>query len=212
MNLKETIIAHLREAILNGEYPPGGHLGETALSRRFGVSRTPIREVLHLLEKEGLVHIVPGVGARAAKRSVDDILKIYDVLIVLEGAACKFACTEITEEEIRRLQESNHRMEKALNEDDPDRMLEFNNTFHWLITEASRNSYLIDLRANFRRLVDPVTRLFPSIPGQVQSSIEEHEDIIIALRRRNPFMADFIMKEHLEKAKKNLKRHLEMPS
>ncbi len=212
MNLREDILARLRKAILDGEYPPGEHLVETALSRRFGVSRTPIREALHLLEKEGLVHIVPGAGAKTAKRSTEDILRIYDVLILLEGAACKLACTWITDDQVRGLEEYNDRMGKALDEEDPERIQECNNRFHWLITEATRNSYLIDLRANFRRLVDPVTRLFPSIPGQVQSSLEEHKDIIFALRRRNPFMAEFIMKEHLENAKKNLKRHLDIPS
>ena len=72
MNLKEQIATGLRNAILQGEYGPGEHLTEQALCKRFQVSRTPIREALHQLEKEGFVRITPAAGARVVKLSLKE--------------------------------------------------------------------------------------------------------------------------------------------
>jgi DNA-binding GntR family transcriptional regulator len=143
-----------------------------------------------------------------AEHSIEEILKIYDVLIALEGASCRLACAEISGEELETLAEYNARMGRAADEDNADLVVELNNRFHWLITEAARNAYLLDMRANFRRLVDPITRHFPAIPGQIDASLRDHQTIITALRNRNVAMAEFVMRDHLENAKKNLKKHL----
>jgi DNA-binding GntR family transcriptional regulator len=209
MNLKKKVIRGIREAILNKEFQPGEPLREFALCERFGVSRTPVREALQQLEREGFVYINPGAGAKVAKLSIKEILKIYDVLIVLEGAACKLACSDITKDEIAKLDEYNFLFEKAMDQANNDLIYEINANFHWLITEATRNSYLVDLRSNFRRLVNPITRFFPLIPGQHSATLEDHGKIIEALKVGNPAMAEFVMKEHLEKAKRNLERYLQ---
>jgi DNA-binding GntR family transcriptional regulator len=83
-----------------------------------------------------------------------------------------------------------------------------NACFHWLITEATRNPFLIAIRTNFRWLVDRIARIFPHLPGQCEETLSEHRQIIDALKARNPSLAGFVMREHMENAKKNLYDYL----
>jgi len=208
MNLKENIVTSLRNAILQGEYPPGEHLTELALCRRFQVSRTPIREALHQLEKEGFLRITPAAGARVVKLSLKEIFDIYDILIILEGAACRLAASQMTESRINKLEEYNLVFEKAMLEENVDLLFDLNASFHWLITEATKNAYLIDMRMNFRRLVDRIARIFPHVPGQCEETLTWHSKIIHALKESNSALGEFVMREHLENAKKNLYGYL----
>jgi DNA-binding GntR family transcriptional regulator len=208
MTLKEETITHLRNAILQGEYHPGERLTEAALCRRFKVSRTPVREALNQLEKEGFVKITPAAGARVMKLSMEETFQIYDILIILEGAASRHASLQIEQEQLNKLDEYNVLFERAMKEKNVDLLFDLNARFHWLITEATRNPYLIGIRTNFRRLVDRIARIFPHIPGQCERTLSEHRKIIDALKARNPSLAEFVMREHLENAKKNLYDYL----
>ncbi len=201
---KEEIIRTIRNSIIKKEYKPGERLTEASLSRKFGVSRTPIREVLSQIEKEGFVKITPSAGAKVVELSDKEILDIYDLLIALEGTACKLACFKITDEQIEKLKEYNFLCERATADDNTDLLVELNSRFHWLITETTDNSYLINTRSNFRQLVDYVSFIFPHIHGQGRATVQGHIKIIDALTARNPPLAEFIMREHLEEAKKNL--------
>ncbi|MEW5910166.1 MAG: GntR family transcriptional regulator [Thermodesulfobacteriota bacterium] len=207
LSLKEKTITRLRNSILKGEYRPGERLTEEALCGRFKVSRTPVREALHKLEKEGFVKITPAAGARVADLSREEVFHIYDLLIVLEGAASRLASDKITPEQIHKLEEYNLRFENAIEEKNFDLLFDINSRFHWLITEATGNPFLIEIRNNFRRLVDRIARIFPHIPGQCAESLLEHKKIIDALKGKNPSLAEFIMREHLENAKQNLHNH-----
>jgi DNA-binding GntR family transcriptional regulator len=208
MSLKEKIIRDLRQAIVNREYGPGAHLTEAALCERFKVSRTPVRESLNQLEKEGFIKIIAGAGAKVVNLSLKETLDIYDILIILEGASSRLACANITGDQLQKLEEYNYLFEKAKDQKNTELLFELNSRFHWLITEATRNAYLIDMRANFRLLVDRIARLFPSIPGQCEATLLEHKHVIDALKSKNSPLAEFTMREHLEGAKRKLQEYL----
>ncbi len=208
MNLKQKIIRELREAIINKIYNPGEHLTELALSKQFQVSRTPVREALNQLEKEGFIQIIPGIGAKVTKLSLEQVFSIYDVLIILEGASSNLACTKISDKQIAELEKCNKLFEEAIHQENLESLFELNARFHWLITEATQNSYLIEIRSNFRFRVDPIARIFPTMPNQCRRSLEEHGQILDALRARDPSLAESAMRNHLEEAKKALRVHL----
>ena len=205
--IKKRIVLHLREAITKGEYPPGTHLVESELCARFKASRTPVREALAQLEKEGFVRITPASGARVVELSAEDVSHIYDILIVLEGAACRLASYRINDEQLNKLKEYNLLFEKSLGRN-AQFLFELNSRFHWLITSESGNGYLVEMRSNFRGLVDPISRIFPHIPGQLEATVADHRKIVSALEARNPALAEFLMREHLESAKKHLLEYL----
>jgi DNA-binding GntR family transcriptional regulator len=204
VNLKEKIVTGLRNAILQGEYRPGERLAEIALCKRFQVSRTPVREALHQLEKEGFLRITPAAGARVVKLSLKETLDIYDILIILEGTSCRLAASQIALNQINKLEEYNLLFEKAMDQRNVELLFDLNTSFHWLITEATKNTYLVDMRLKFRRLLDRISRRFPYVPGQCDETLTWHRKIIHALKVQNPALAEFVMREHLENAKKNL--------
>ncbi len=208
MPFKKDIIRELRNAIANEEYEPGEHLTETALSRRFNVSRTPIREALNQLEKEGFVEITPSVGARVVTLSQKNVSDIYDILIVLEGLSSRLAAKKLSDEQIEKLEEYHFLMMKASGQKNVDLVSALNNKFHWLIQEATQNSYLIDLEVNYRRLVNRFTPIFVRIPEQWEATLKEHRQIIDAFKGKNSALAEFVTKEHLEGAKQRLLKYL----
>jgi len=90
--LYKKVYANIREAIVTKKYAPGEALTESALVKELGVSRTPIREALRLLEKENLVRIYPRRGAFVNSISLDNLREIFEIREILEGeVACRVA-------------------------------------------------------------------------------------------------------------------------
>lgn len=204
MRIKETILTHLRHAIVRGEFKPGERLKERDLCRQFKASRTPIREVLNELEKEGLVVITPNVGASVINLQNKDLSNIYDMLIALESTGARLACSKISDKEIRKLEEYQFTMAKAAGKGSLDLIAELNLQFHWLITESTENPYLIEILKNFRSLAERFSYFAPFIPAQLKATLEEHPKIIDAIKQRNPPLAEFQAKEHMERAKERM--------
>ena len=201
MVFKEAILRDLRDAIAKGEIRPGDRLKENAISSRFGVSRTPVREILKQLEKEGLVRISPNHGAKVVALTTKDVADIYEMLITLEGAAARLACSEIGDQEIGKLKEYQFMTEKAISKRNIELVLELNVKFHALLTECSRNPYLAETRRNYRNILNPFGRFVAFIPQFLEATLEEHPKIIEAIISRNAPLAEFLAREHMEKAK-----------
>ena len=102
--LRDVVFNTLRQAILRGELKPGERLMEIALSQRLGVSRTPVREAIRMLEQEGLVIMIPRKGAQVAEISEKDLKDVLEVRLGLEELAVRIACQRITEEELEELE------------------------------------------------------------------------------------------------------------
>ena len=104
--LREVVFNTLRQAILKGELKPGERLMEIALAEKLGVSRTPIREAMRKLELEGLVVMVPRRGAQVANITEKDLNDVLEVRITLENMAIEKACANMTDADIRKLEQA----------------------------------------------------------------------------------------------------------
>ena len=116
--LRDVVFNTLRQAILRGELKPGERLMEIALSQRLGVSRTPVREAIRMLEQEGLVIMIPRKGAQVAEISEKDLKDVLEVRLGLEELAVRIACQRITEEELEELEQAMKEFEEAMKRDD----------------------------------------------------------------------------------------------
>ena len=105
-SLEEMVYSRLEEEILSGELVRGESLVEISLSKRLGVSRTPIRGAHHRLSEEGLVEISPNRGAVVLGINVDDLVDIYRIRERLEGLASALAAKRINEDELYKLTEA----------------------------------------------------------------------------------------------------------
>ena len=116
--LREIVYEELKRQILVGEIPPGTRMMEVELADEMGVSRTPIREAIRKLEKEGLVTIEPRRGAYASDISIKDMLDVLEVRQDLEGMAAALAAQKVTEDEKKAFVEANSAYMEAVNSGD----------------------------------------------------------------------------------------------
>lgn len=114
ISLRDSVYLTIREAILNGKYPPNKRLREIPLAEELGVSRTPVREAIKRLAEEHLVVIMPKCGAKVADYSDKDVADALAVRLVIENMAVKLAARYMTKDQVIELRDINSEMEDAL--------------------------------------------------------------------------------------------------
>ena len=111
--LRDVVFNTLREAILKGELKPGERLMELQLAAKLGVSRTPIREAIRMLEQEGLAVTIPRKGAEVARMTEKDMEDVLQIRDALDELAASIACEQISEEELAELRHTMHEFEES---------------------------------------------------------------------------------------------------
>ena len=203
-SLEEKVFLTLEEEILSGELTKGDSLAEIALSKRLGVSRTPIRGALHRLKEDGLVEITPNKGAVVIGIDKEDLIDIYKVRNRLEGLASASAAKNITTEALSKLRESVELSEFYINRGDTERVKELDTTFHQIIYKASGNRQLEGILTELHRKIKTYRKLSLSVAGRVERSISEHREILLAIENGDSELADRLTACHIERALENL--------
>jgi DNA-binding GntR family transcriptional regulator len=184
----ETEVAHarLREAILRGELAAGAVLKQGQLAEEFGVGRTPLREALRLLEREGLVEVPPQRRARVADFSVEDLEQLYAMRIELETLGARFTVPGLREAELDALEENLARMEEFAEAEDyegwqvPHRAFHFGLVAHVGDRVLKLISQLSDHAERYRHVYTVET------PRGWARGIPEHRAILDAAKDRDP--------------------------
>ena len=148
--LRDVVFNTLRDAILTGKLVPGERLMENQLAEKLGVSRTPVREALRMLELENLVELVPRKGAQVLDMSEKDITNILEVRSALEGLATSLACKKMTKEDLQQLKSMEVDFEKAVADNDVEHFVDIDEDFHDLIFAVTENDKLISIFRNLR--------------------------------------------------------------
>jgi DNA-binding GntR family transcriptional regulator len=200
----------IRDAILDGRLAPGQRLKEEELARELGVSRTPVREALLLLQTEGLVELAPRRGARVRSYAVDDLDDVYQLRAVLEGYAARRAATRISADDLTLLDKSCRRFEQLAAGDDLRELVKENLSFHNLVLDAAASARL----GRMVRKVIEIPLVYKSFywysPEQKLISEHYHKQLTHALRVRDAERAELIMKEHVLEARDFLLEQLRL--
>ena len=203
-SLEEKVFLTLEEEILAGELKKGDSLAEIALSKRLGVSRTPIRGALHRLKEDGLVEITPNRGAVVLGIDKADLIDIYKVRNRLEGLASASAAKTISKEALKELRDSVELSEFYISRGDTERVKELDTAFHHLIYTASGNRQLETILTELHRKIKTYRKLSLSVSGRVEKSIKEHREILEAIEKGDSALADTLTSLHIERALENL--------
>ena len=191
----------IREAIIDGRLPPGQRLKEEELARELGISRTPVREALLMLESEGLVESIPRRGATVRSYAVSDLDDVYQLRALLEGYAARRAAGRISPDDIARLEKSCDRFDRLRAEDDLLDLVKENLLFHSVVHEAAASDRLAAL---IRKVIE-IPLVYKSFywysPEQKLISQHYHRQLTRALRLRDGERAELIMKEHVLEAR-----------
>lgn len=203
-SLEEMVFSRLEEEILSGELTRGTALGEIALSKRLGVSRTPVRGALHRLAEEGLVEILPNRGATVIGINIDDLVDIYNIRERLEGLASALAAKRATVDEISRLTEAVELAEFYISKNDTEHIKELDTVFHSIIYAASGSRFLSRTLSELHRKIKSYRKRSLSVPGRLERSADEHREILEAIRRGDAEEADRLTSNHIKYALNNM--------
>lgn len=191
----------IREAIIDGRLPPGQRLKEEELARELGISRTPVREALLLLESEGLVESIPRRGATVRSYAVSDLDDVYQLRALLEGHAARRAAARISPDDVARLEKSCDRFDRLRAEDDLLDLVKENLLFHSVVHEAAASDRLAAL---IRKVIE-IPLVYKSFywysPEQKVISQHYHRQLTRALKLGDGERAELIMKEHVLEAR-----------
>lgn len=209
--LRDEVFNTLRERILKGVLKPGERLMEIHLADQLGVSRTPIREAIRMLELEGLVKMVPRKGAQVARISREDLQDVLEVRKALDTLAVKLACERITTDEIARLKEAEDEFERTLTLGDTTEIAEADVAFHDVIQAASKNKRLKSMISN---LAERIYRYrFEYIKQQSDGGktlTEEHREIIRCIEEKDVEAAVKAIELHIDNQEISIAKQLEM--
>jgi DNA-binding GntR family transcriptional regulator len=189
----------LRHAILEGVLAPGERLRAEALAARFGTSRTPIREALLVLEREGLVEMEPHRGALVRAFDAADVLDLYEVRALIEPHAAARAATRIERPALERLDELCARAEErggatpAAVAD----QIAFNEEFHRLIVEAAASPRLLAAMRAVAGIPRAFRATFWASDEQRAQSLFCHRELVAALSAGRSALAEAVMRMHI---------------
>jgi DNA-binding GntR family transcriptional regulator len=200
-HLADAVYAELRRGLLAREFDPGEPLTEHQLSRRFNVSRTPIREALARLESDHLLRVVPKKGAFVRTLSHDEIRELYEIREALEALALRLAAPRLDRGELAgfeaRFRELRARGAGATYTE----LRPLGEEFHRHLLKRADNRRLIELLEEIRERIQSVWTMSMLAPRRVQGLIAEHLAIIDALKRGRVRSAERLMVTHVRRVR-----------
>jgi DNA-binding GntR family transcriptional regulator len=197
-NLKDRVYDNLKERILAHELASGDVLLEVEVARDLGVSRTPVREALRLLEREGLVTISAGRGAFVSSPSWKELDEICVIREVVEALATRLAAHFLPEKELQRLEHLLDNARKDLAEGNYQAVLAADAIFHDTLNHYCGNNKLIgiiEVLTNQTRL-NELRILTAHLPGHLEQSLREHHELLEALCAHDGDRAEQVMRDH----------------
>ena len=195
--LRNVVFNTLRDAILRGDLQPGERLMEIHLAKKLGVSRTPVREAISMLEQEGLAVTYPRRGAQVAKMTVKDLDDVLEIREVLDTLAASLACRNMNSDDINNLAAACADFEKATRGNDIREVVRTDEAFHNVIYEASGNPRLRAILLNLKGQMYRFRFEYVKDKSNYPFLIKEHKDILEDLKTRNEEEVIKHTKKHL---------------
>jgi DNA-binding GntR family transcriptional regulator len=195
------IAAELRTELMAGGFRPGAELSQVALADRFGVSRIPVRDALHILAGEGLVEMEPNRGARAIALTPAEVREIYDLRVLLECDCLRRAATHMTSatlEEVERI-----RRKSDLDASTPG-WAAGDWSFHKALYLHADRPRQLSLIESLRRTCQLFVSAYATMPAGKPRWLDDHRAILQRLRRGDAAGAAAVLRRHLEGAAEHL--------
>lgn len=195
--LYEEVAERLRASIYAHELAPGSWVDEQTLADQFGISRTPMREALKVLASEGLVILKPRRGCYVTELSDTDLDQIFPVMALLEGRAAMEATQKANAADLVTLDRIHADLERHAASGDANLFFEANDAFHTALQDIADNRWLKQLIADARKVIKLTRRKSLEAEGRVDESLQEHRQVMAAIKRRDPTQAARAMHDHL---------------
>jgi len=198
----------LKGELIKLKFRPGQILSEKEIISKFKLSRTPVRNALSKMERDGIIEIIPRKGAFIKFLSIKDVIEIFQARKALEGLAAYLAADHVDLENLRIFEDFYLKALQNNRDENPQEVSDFGIRFHEFIINCAANSRIKDILKGLRVQLE-ISRIFflhqdsKIQPSRTIQSMKEHLEIIEALKRKDAELAERRMKDHIANAEKH---------
>jgi DNA-binding GntR family transcriptional regulator len=206
--LSDQAYVSIKNAIITAQLEPDHRLIEEAIAADMGASRTPVREALQKLEKEGLIFRLPKRGFAVKGVTEEEVEDILDLQCTLEGYAARLATSRITGDEIGSLNELIHHQEDCLKNLDAETFIRLDGEFHDAIHRAAKNARLYDLVQGLRDAIDRYRVIVFRSHAKLHLSVKDHKEMVSLMQTGNVRRIEKLISRHIIEGKNIIKKRI----
>lgn len=206
--LGQHVFENLKRAIIQGEVAPGDRLVESRIAEVMDISRTPVREAIHKLEREGLLKRLPRGGFTVVSLTGQEIEETFGIRCVLERYAARLAAANHREEDLVPLQEKITEFQKSLDAGRMDDLPRINTAFHNLLYDLCKSPKLIKMISDLRDQIYRFRRIILNVEAMARVSNQDHRRMLKAIRDRDLEKVESLVQEHIMRGKEIVQREL----
>lgn len=199
----ERIYDAIYDAVMEHRLAPGTRLPEASLSTLYGVSRPVVRKALARLAHENIVRLRANRSPVVASPSVEETRDVFEARRVLEGAIARTAARSATRREVDVLRAATREERVADERRDRSAAVRLSGHFHMALAELGRNRVMVECLRELISRTSLIIALYEA-PGSSACLFREHEDLIVAIGRRDEVAAAELMREHLRRVEGRL--------
>ena len=208
-SLREEVYESLKRSILHGKLKAGQRLIEEQLAYQVGISRTPVREAFHKLERDELVTRLPKGGFAVREFTKEDVEEIFGIRSALESYAAYLATLQITPDKVSTLEKKLKESEEALGKGDDEKVVQLHTEFHDLLYKSCKSKKLVEMINNFRDYFYRYRSALLHIENGINYSNRDHRQMLEAMKNKNARLAERLVRKHLERGKDLVLKEIE---
>jgi len=201
-SLGQMVYENLRQTIVRGSIAPGTRLVESQIAEAQGISRTPVREAIHKLERERFIERLPHGGFSVLELSREEIVETFGIRSVLEGYAARLAAINHQPGQLKRLKEKIDEFQRLLDAKHLKGLPQVNTEFHDLLYALSNSPRLIRMIDALRDHIYRYRQIILKEPGQAKTSNADHRLILESIRMRDAEGVEQLVREHILRGQK----------
>ena len=205
-SLGEHVFDNLKQAIIRGNIAPGEWLVESHIAQMLGISRTPVREAIHKLEREGLIERQPRGGFTVLGLDREDIEETFGIRSVLEGYAAKLATVKHQSKELKALEKKIEEFQICLKKRELDSLPEINTEFHDLLYALSKSPRLIHMINALRDQIFRFRQMILKDDKLAHISNEDHIRMLNFMRKRDAEGVEKLVRDHILRGQNEILR------
>jgi DNA-binding GntR family transcriptional regulator len=206
--LREQVYGGIKNAIIGGEFEPGKRLIEERLAEDMKTSRTPVREAIQKLEKEGLIQRLPRGGFAVKGVTEEEVEEVFGLRAVLEGYAGYLATQRIEGDELKALEEIITAQEACLKSMDVDEFIRLDGEFHDKLYEAAKNNRLYALLNDLRDYMYRYRVILLRYGRKAPAAVQDHKDMLASVKAKNARQVEKLVMKHMTRGKNLIKRKI----
>ncbi len=202
--IRKQVYSHLRDQILNHSIESNSRLVESQIAKTLGISRTPIREALHLLEKDGFIESIPRVGYQVKQMALEELDEIFEIRKVNELLACKWLITRMDDNTISSLESNLEATDNIIKNGNPSAFVNLDEEFHDTLVRAAGSKHLLALCQQLRRLMLRYRTESVKHTHSVKQALEGHSKILDCIKNKDKAGLSNTLVEHLSYARDDI--------